>query len=125
MAFLKMENVGLINSPELSWLGSGFRVPDLTSRYIAYHSQSAPLTWAMFIPFSQIACVAVGAPSSVTQAGVPASEGREKVQGSRQIKPNSRPPLVRPRRKHRNTRWMKPSYSSDHSSEEATGLLGG
>jgi hypothetical protein len=58
------------------WLQS----EDLTSRYIAYQNQSTPLTWAMFIPFSQIACVAVAAPSSATQPGAPLSADRRKVQ---------------------------------------------
>jgi len=58
------------------WLQSD----DLTGRFIAYQNQSTPLTWVMFIPFSQIACVAVAAPSPVTQPGAPVSQDRKKVQ---------------------------------------------
>ena len=52
---------------------------DLTSRYVAYQSESTPLTWAMFIPFSQIACVAVGAPSFAAQPAANAAEDRTKA----------------------------------------------
>jgi hypothetical protein len=64
---------------------------DLTNRFIAYRSESTPLSWAMFIPFSQIACVAVGTPTSAPQPGVPASEGRTKAKEEQtKLPPTSR-----------------------------------
>lgn len=75
----------------LELVGLWLQGSDLTARYVAYQSESTPLTWAMFIPFSQIACVAVGTPTSVAQPAAPVAEDRTKAKEE----PTKLPPTTR------------------------------
>jgi hypothetical protein len=53
---------------------------DLASGFLAHEYKShTPTTWAFFIPYSQMACVAVGSTPPVVPAGGAASAARSSV----------------------------------------------
>jgi hypothetical protein len=60
------------------WLEGG----DLASRFLTHEYKSvSPATWAVFIPFSQIACVAIATASPTSAPSQPASRAQTPVAG--------------------------------------------